>query len=61
MNTYCGTPLTMAPEIMHGASYNYKADIWSVGGMLFTLITGVFPFFAMTREKLLSDVEKGQY
>lgn len=51
----------MPPEIMHGASYNYKADIWSVGGMLFTLITGVFPFFAMTKKKLLSDVEKGQY
>lgn len=61
MNSYCGTPLTMAPEIMHGASYNYKADIWSVGGILFTLITGVFPFFAMTREKLLSDIDKGQY
>jgi serine/threonine protein kinase len=61
MHTYCGTPLSMAPEIMQGDPYNYKADIWSVGVNLFILITGVFPFNARTKPQLMADIEKGAY
>lgn len=61
MYTYCGTPLSMAPEIMKGKAYTYKADIWSVGVNLFVLITGVFPFFARSKPQLMADVEKGIY
>ena len=51
----------MAPEIMKGKAYTYKADIWSVGVNLFILITGVFPFFARNKPQLMADVEKGIY
>ena len=59
METYCGTPLSMSPEIMQGRKYSYKADIWSVGVIFFTLITGVFPFFAKDKKRLQAEVEKG--
>lgn len=36
----------MPPEIMNGRDYTYKADIWSMGVGLFTLLTGVYPFNA---------------
>jgi serine/threonine protein kinase len=42
--TYCGTPLNMAPEIMNGRPYTYKADIWSIGVLIFLLLTGGYPF-----------------
>jgi serine/threonine-protein kinase ULK/ATG1 len=39
-NTYCGTPINMAPEILNKHMYNYKADVWSLGTMIFELLTG---------------------
>ena len=42
--TYCGTPINMAPELLNGESYSYKADVWSLGTMLFELLTGHSPF-----------------
>jgi serine/threonine protein kinase len=33
--TTCGTPLYMAPEVYFNEPYNGKADVWSLGTMLF--------------------------
>ena len=35
LQSYCGTPLTMAPEILKREKYNEKCDIWSLGVILF--------------------------
>ena len=49
----------MAPEVYFGEPYNGKADVWSLGTMLFQLVTGQMPFYARThqelREKLLTS------
>jgi len=34
-NTICGTPLTMAPEILKGAKYSHKVDVWSFGTIFY--------------------------
>jgi serine/threonine-protein kinase ULK/ATG1 len=44
--TYCGTPINMAPEVLNRGVYNYKADVWSLGTILFELLTGKSPFKA---------------
>jgi len=44
MKTYCGTPITMAPEIMEGKPYDKKCDVWSLGVILFQLAFGKLPF-----------------
>lgn len=44
METYCGTPITMAPEIMEYKPYDKKVDIWSLGVISFQLIYGKLPF-----------------
>jgi serine/threonine-protein kinase ULK/ATG1 len=56
MQTYCGTPLNMAPEIMHGEPYTYKVDIWSIGVLLVYLLTGHFPFYATSKPDLLRRI-----
>lgn len=59
MYRFYGTPLNMAPEVMHRKSYNYKADIWSIGVLLYTMLTGSFPFYANNPSDLLMKVETG--
>ena len=40
MNNILGTPYYMAPEIFNQSSYNEKCDIWSLGVILFCMLTG---------------------
>ena len=35
--TFCGTPTTIAPEIIEGKSYTFPADIWSLGCIFYEL------------------------
>ncbi|CAL9684157.1 unnamed protein product [Knipowitschia caucasica] len=41
--TICGTIQYMAPEVLGGGPYNHAADWWSLGIMLYCLVTGEFP------------------
>jgi len=43
MTTVAGTPYYMAPEVLMG-SYGAKADIWSLGVLMYTLVSGYLPF-----------------
>ena len=43
LESVVGSILYMAPEVLNG-SYNEKCDIWSLGVILYTLISGVLPF-----------------
>lgn len=51
--TFCGTPLQMAPQILEGKKYNYKCDIWSLGVVFFEMLTGLTPFEARNVPELL--------
>ncbi|XP_038670646.1 ribosomal protein S6 kinase-related protein-like isoform X1 [Scyliorhinus canicula] len=42
-HTICGTIQYMAPEVLRGSPYNHTADWWSLGVLLFALVTGKFP------------------
>jgi len=42
--TMCGSPLYMAPEILLKKPYTSKADLWSVGVMLYEVLCATHPF-----------------
>ena len=44
MKTYCGTPITMAPEIHNHFQYDFKCDIWSLGVICYQLIYNKPPY-----------------
>ena len=43
--TICGSPLYMAPEILQHQKYDAKADLWSVGAILFECFLRQLLFF----------------
>ena len=44
INTLCGSPMYMAPEIITRNGYDYKSDLWSVGIILYEMVHGYTPF-----------------
>lgn len=58
--TLCGSPLYMAPEILRYEKYDAKADLWSVGTVLYEMVVGRPPFRASNHVELLRKIEKGE-
>ena len=58
IQTICGSPLYMAPEIMKNKKYDLKSDLWSVGIILFEMLVGHAPFKAKNIFDLMKQIEK---
>lgn len=57
-NSMCGTVEYMSPEIVLGKGHNKAADWWSVGILLFEMLTGKPPFIGGNREKIQQKIVK---
>lgn len=60
MSELLGTFNYIAPEVLRGM-YNEKCDIWSIGVILFILLSGDFPFNGFTEEEIMDNVRKANY
>ncbi|KAB7505721.1 Serine/threonine-protein kinase unc-51 [Armadillidium nasatum] len=56
--TLCGSPMYMAPEVIMSLQYDAKADLWSLGTIVFQCLTGKAPFQAHTPQALKNYYEK---
>ena len=59
--TQTGTPYYASPEVWNDCPYDSKSDIWSLGCVLYEMITLKPPFRAADMEGLYKKVTKGQY
>jgi len=59
--TTCGTPGYVAPEILEQSPYKENCDFWSVGVVLFILLSGVPPFYDEDNFELFEKIKKCQY
>lgn len=58
--TLCGSPLYMAPEILRYEKYDARADLWSIGTVLYEMMTGKPPFRASNHVELLRRIEQNE-
>jgi calcium/calmodulin-dependent protein kinase I len=61
LTTQCGTPGYVAPEILEGTPYDQRADMWSVGVILYILLGGYPPFIESTQRDLFRKIRRGEY
>ncbi|OXB85002.1 UNVERIFIED_CONTAM: hypothetical protein H355_016124 [Colinus virginianus] len=58
--TLCGSPMYMAPEVIMSQHYDAKADLWSIGTIIYQCLTGKAPFQASSPQDLRLFYEKNK-
>ncbi|XP_011896834.1 PREDICTED: ribosomal protein S6 kinase beta-2 isoform X3 [Cercocebus atys] len=59
-HTFCGTIEYMAPEILVRSGHNRAVDWWSLGALMYDMLTGSPPFTAENRKKTMDKIIKGK-
>ena len=57
MNTFCGSPLYMAPEIFKLSDYTDKTDIWSLGVVIYEIIYKKHPYPSDNKTALMNNIK----
>jgi len=60
MNAPNGTPYYIAPEVLKG-SYTTQCDNWSMGVVMFIMLSGKPPFGGRSNKEIIDNVLRGQY
>ena len=60
LSTVAGTPYYMAPEVLDG-SYGQMADLWSLGVLLYTLVSGYLPFQGTNSHEVFRKIKEADF
>lgn len=61
--TLCGTPGYLPPEVVMTRGHNFSADHWSLGILIYEMVTGLNPFFyeGMDQMSLFESIVQDDY
>ena len=60
MHTMSGSPYYIAPEVFL-QKYNQKIDIWSMGVVMYIMLSGKVPFPGRSEQEIIKNVIKGEF
>jgi len=61
LQTTCGTPGYVAPEIISGKPYGSEVDVWSLGVITYILLCGYPPFYDSNQQNLFRLIRAGAF
>lgn len=61
LSKQCGTPFFVSPEILLRKPYDHQSDMWSVGCIVFLLLSGNLPFMGRSQKELFRKIVSGKY
>ena len=59
-NSFCGSPEYMSPEMLVGCGHGFGVDYYSLGAILFEMLTGLPPFYSTDRDAMYRDIVEAE-
>ncbi|XP_067418403.1 inactive serine/threonine-protein kinase PLK5 [Emydura macquarii macquarii] len=57
----CGTPNYLAPEVLAKKGHSFQSDIWALGCIMYTALTGRSPFEVTHKQEMYQCIREGRY
>jgi len=61
LSKQCGTPFFVSPEILMRKGYDQQSDMWSVGCIVYLLLSGSLPFMGRSQKELFRKIVAGKF
>ena len=61
MQTTCGTPEYISPEMLDGEIYTDKIDLWAFGVVVYAVLSGEMPFRDDNRARMHRKIKDAVY